>query len=372
MAFQIKSFISITASMINRSRLVCTKLSDYTVGSIVRTCFEAVAQEIDQLYQQLVLSLKDAIKTATYNTFNFSSLPAVAASGTVTVTIAPQTADVQIPLGATFTPSGSTVTYAVVSAKIIAAGLTTAVVQVSCTQTGTIGNLASGTNFTMSAPVSGFVSAVNTAQFSNGAEAETPDARLARFNEFILSLARSTVYGIDYGLSTVSITDPNGNVTEAVKFKTVIEPYLTDPTKPTACIYAYIHNGVGSTSAALVAAAQAVVDGSYDADGTPIPGYKAAGVVCTVGACPEQEVAITGVITPADGYELSDLVSDLSAAHSNYLLSLAPGTSAKIAKLYALADEIAGISDFVMSAPLADVVPATTWTKLMPGDGTYT
>ncbi|MFT8945935.1 MAG: baseplate J/gp47 family protein [Acetobacter aceti] len=371
MAFQIKSFVSITASMINRCRLVCTKISDYTVGSIVRSMFESVAQELDQFYQQLVLSLMDAIKTATYTTFNFSALAAVAASGTVTVTITPQTADVTIPVGATFTPAGSTITYAVVSAATIPAGLTTAVVQIACTQTGTGGNLASQTSFTMSAPVAGFVSATNTAKFSNGAAAETSDARLARFNEFILSLARSTVYGIDYGLSSVSLTDANGNITEAVKFKTVVEPYLSDPTKPTANIYAYIHNGVGSTSTALIAAAQTVVDGSYEADGTPVPGYKAAGVVCTVLACPEETVAVTGVITPEDGYDLTDLESSLSSAHSTYLLSLAPGQSAEVMRLYALAEEITGISDFVMSVPAADVAPSTAWTKLMPGTGSY-
>lgn len=372
MAFQIKSFVSITASMINRARLVCTKITDYSVGSIVRTIFEAVAQEIDQLYQQLVLSLMDAIKTATYTSFNFPALAAVAASGTLTVTITPQTSDVVIPVGATFTPAGSTVSYAVLSAATITAGLTTAIVQVACTQTGTTGNLASGTTFTMAAPVAGFVSAVNTAQFSNGAAAETAEARLARFNAFILSLARSTVYGIEYGLSAVTLTDDNGNVTEAVKFKVVYEPYLTDTTKTPGQIYAYVHNGVGSTSTALVGAAQTTVDGSYADDGTPVPGYKAAGVICTVEACPEQQVAVAGVITAADGYEASDLVPEVTSAHTAYLLALAPGASAEVSELYAKAIAVEGVANFVMSAPAADVAAATAWTKIMPGTGSYT
>ncbi len=371
MAFQIKSRLSILASMINRARMVCS-LTDYNVGGVMRTFLDAVAQEIDRLYQDLVLALKDAIQTSTYTTFDFPALAAVAASGTLTVTISVQSSDTVIPAGSVFTPAGGTLTYASVAAVTIPAALTTGIVQVACTTTGTAGNVAAGTTFSMGAPVTGFVSAVNGNLFSNGAPAETAQARQARFARFILGLARSTTAGVTTGLSIVQLTDSNGNVTEAAKFQYVYEPYLSDPTQPTAKIYGYIHNGVGSTSTALVAQAQSIIDGYYEADGTTVPGYVAAGVTFIAEAAPEQIVAVAGSITAGTGYTVADLDALVQAAHQAYILALPLGATVEVAKLDALAMGVDGVLNFVRTAPAADVAAATAWTKPMPGAGTYT
>ena len=66
MSFQIKDFLSIVASMVNYMRGATSKITDYNVGSVARTMVEAPAIEIDQLYQQMLFGLRDAIPTATY------------------------------------------------------------------------------------------------------------------------------------------------------------------------------------------------------------------------------------------------------------------------------------------------------------------
>ena len=50
--FQIKDFASITASMINWLRANTTKVTDFNVGSVVRTMAEASAAEMEELYLQ--------------------------------------------------------------------------------------------------------------------------------------------------------------------------------------------------------------------------------------------------------------------------------------------------------------------------------
>ena len=61
MAFQIKNFASIVASMINRMSATQNKVTDFNVGAVGRTLIEAPAIEIDQLYQQMFNGLKEAI-----------------------------------------------------------------------------------------------------------------------------------------------------------------------------------------------------------------------------------------------------------------------------------------------------------------------
>ena len=81
MAFQLKDFASIAASMINHMRAATQRLTDFSIGSVARTLVEAPAVEIDQAYQQFFLGLKEAIPVATYQSFDFERLPAKAASG---------------------------------------------------------------------------------------------------------------------------------------------------------------------------------------------------------------------------------------------------------------------------------------------------
>lgn len=100
MAFQVKKFNSLIASMINWMASATTKITDYNKGSVIRTILESVAMEMEELYYQLLQATQEAIEEAVYRTFNFPKNPAEKATGTERFTRLTGTeAVVSIPAG---------------------------------------------------------------------------------------------------------------------------------------------------------------------------------------------------------------------------------------------------------------------------------
>lgn len=366
MAFQIKNFVSIAASMINHMKGTQTELTDFSVGSVARTMVEAPAIEIDEFYQQMVNGLTEAIPVATYRSFNFNNLDAVSASGIIVLNIAAQATDVLIPATTVFSFSGGSTGYSSLADVIISAGNTTANVLCAAVTAGTVGNIARDQIFTVAPLPNGFVSATNPRAFSNGSDAETPDQMKQRFINYVSTLQRGTIAAIEYGLGTARIYDSSGIQIEGVASAKVIEPYVLDNTQPTGFVNGYIHNGVGSTTSDLVAEAQKIVDGYVDGSGNKVPGYKAAGVVVVVAAATEVPLNVTGAITTDTGYVHSDLVAQAASIITNYISSLGIGGTFIWAEAIALIMNIPGISNFSLTAPTADVA-STNSQKLVPG-----
>lgn len=365
--FQIKSFTSIVASIVNRMRASTTLITDYNVGSVARTLIEGPAQEIDELYQQMVRGLLEAIPASTYASFEFGLLPPVAATGSIQVVIAAQTSNVLIAAGTSFLRADGAATYTSLADVTIAAGNTTALVSVAATAPGSAGNAAQGMAFTPTPTPAGFISASNLSAIQNGADQETDAQRKIRFGQYVSTLSRGTVPAIAYGLSTTQLTDANGNIIEQVKLKQVVEPFKTDPTQPVALVDCYVHNGVGNTSSALVAQAQNVIYGYYDANGNPVPGYSAAGVNVIISPATEEAIPVSGVITIAPGYDGPTLVGLVQSALATYLLGLDVAQPAFRSVMVALGMNASpGIANFALFSPGADVTPGTG-VKLMPG-----
>lgn len=371
MAFQIKDFASVVVSSINWMRATTKKVTDFNVGSVVRTMIEAVAAEIEQLYMKMYIGLKEAIPVSVYNSFDFTKLPAATAVGLVRVTITSSTAATVIPGGTTFTATGKTAPYFSSQDVTIAAGNTFADVPVACSVRGAVGNLNANTAFTLGPAPAGFVSAVNQAAFVGGADEETDQQRKLRFNAYIAALARSTVQALIYGAKTTARTDSSGNVLERVTTAVVIEPWVLDNTQPVGWAKIYVHNGTGVTSGALVSLAHDVLYGYTDATGKRIPGWKAAGTQLDVLAATDQSLAVTGTITSAPGYVHAQHLSDANAAIAAYLAGLDIGAVAVRAKLIQLVMDLEGVTNFTMSAPAGDTTPAST-AKILPGVITLT
>jgi hypothetical protein len=382
LAFQIKNFVSIVAAMINRMKATQTQLTDFNVGAIGRTLVEAPAAEIDQLYQQMFNGLREAIPVAVYQSFSFPPLAAAGSTGTIQVTIAASQSATLVSSGTLFASTVTAVTYAVTADTVIPAGITSINVPVAATTTGSATNLVVDVSFTLTPSPSGFVSAVNLAPFVNGLDAETTTQQQVRFNAFIASLPRGTIPALYYGMSVASVLDANGNVIERPVFTSVVEPYLTDSTQPISLVNCYVHNGVGSTSAALVTNVTSSLYGYYTSAGVAVPGYKAAGVKLVVAAATEVDINVAGVITAATGYSTADtevngvtvpgLITLATAAITAYLQSIPIGGSALVAELYALVMGIAGIANYVPSLPAVESTTSTTAQKIMPGTITIT
>lgn len=366
MAFQIKDFASISASMVNWMRASTSKVTDFNIGSVVRTLVEAAAAEIDELYQRMLIGLREAIPVSVYNSFSFERLDPIPASGLVRVSITPAGADVMIPAGTVFSAAGAALTYTSSEDALIEAGDSFVDIQVVASDVGVAGNIAPARVFTLTPPPPGFVSASNLTAFINGLDRETDDARKQRFIAYIDSLNRGTVKALEYGLKTTAILDPNGNPIERVASASIIEPWLSDPLQPVALVKCYVHNGVGSTSSALVTRAAEVIYGYTDASGKKIPGWKAAGVKVEVYAATEQAVPVSAVLTPQPGYEAAPLVASATSAIAEYIRALPIGETCVRAEIVAIGMEIPGVYNFVVSAPASDTVVAAS-IKLMPG-----
>ena len=371
MAFQIKNFASIAASLINYMRGTTTKVTDFNVGSVARTLVEAPAAEIEELYLQMFNGLREAIPVSLYNSLDFYALEAVAASNVVRVVVTSSTLPLILPAGTVFSTPGRKIAYVSISDVTIAAGNTFIDVQVAAQVAGVAGNIPAGLTFALLPSPAGFVSATNLTAFVNGIDAESPNDRKSRFNDYIKSLPRGTVAALAYGLKTAALYDANGNEQERVVSAAIIEPYLLDVNQPVALVNCYIHNGVGSTSPSLVAWAKTVIDGYYDANGAAVPGWKAAGVKVTVQAAAETLVPFTAALTVAPGFSVTDVRALASTTVASYIQDLPIGATALRSEMIAAIMGLDGVVNVIPSLPAADVT-ATTSTKLMPGTITFT
>lgn len=372
MAFQIKDFASVSASLINLIRATTQKVTDFNVGSVVRSILDSVAAEIDELYQQMFIGLKEAIPVATYNSFNFEALQAQPASGTIRVTVAPAAEPVTITAGTNFTFDGARVDYENVVDVVIPAGVAFVDVPVVAVEAGSIGNIGAGQTFRVNPPIPGMTVASNPAAFASGTDAETDEDRKLRFNAFIQSLNRGTVAALIYGMRTTSLVDSGGNVTERVAFASVVEPWLIDSNQPISLVRCYVHNGVGATSSALVNKARDVLYGYRDpVTGQAVPGWKAAGVRVEVFAATEQLVPVTGVLTAEPGFDKPTLIAQAEQEVLAYLLGLEIGETALRSEIIARVMAVPGVYNFVLSAPVDDVdaldLLGAATIKLMPG-----
>jgi hypothetical protein len=69
MAFQLKDFYSITASMVNYIRGTLSGITDFNPGSAARTLLEAPAIEMDQLYQEMFVGIREGVETGIFRSF---------------------------------------------------------------------------------------------------------------------------------------------------------------------------------------------------------------------------------------------------------------------------------------------------------------
>lgn len=358
MAFQIKNFRSIAASMINISRANGSKITDFSVGSVARTLMEASAVEIEELYLQILLGLQEAIPVAVYKAFDFARGEAAPASGTVRFSCAAPSGVVEIPLGTKVKSDSSAFEYATASDAVIFPGDTFVDVLASCTQAGSLTNCGANTLTTMATPVSG-VTVTNPLAFINGVDDETDAEIKTRFTAYVATLSRGTGASLRYGAAQSTITDAAGAVIEQAKHIAVIEPYLADSSQPIGLVNLYVHNGSGNTSVALVARVKSDVDGNG-----VIPGWKSAGVVVDVYSAQDYLVNVAGSVVLVDGVaSVSNAAQD---AIGSYIQSLGIGSPVIRSELIAIIMAISGVYNVTLTEPLADVLVGSTQ-KAMPG-----
>jgi uncharacterized phage protein gp47/JayE len=358
--------------MINVARASQNKVTDFSVGGVARTLMESPAIEIEELYLQMLLGLQEAIPTAVFRSFSFDRLEAQGASGVVRFSASGvAAAEIVVPSGTYVTTAQGGNRYYTRADAVIAIGQSYVDVLVYCDTSGFSTNVTAGSLTVLGGSVSGIVSVTNALDFTNGRDLETDDERKTRFQWYVTTLSRGTTNAVKYGATQAVVLNASGIVVESVKHVAVIEPWILDSGQPVGLVNVYIHNGSGSTSTDLVNNATSVINGYYLSDGTPVPGWKAAGVKVVVAAAAESTVAVTGVITMNATGVKATAIASATTLINQYLASLDIGQPAIRSEIIALIMSVTDVYNVSLSAPSGDTTVSTS-TKIMPGTITLT
>lgn len=300
MAFQIKDFRSIVASMVNWMRASQSKVTDFNVGSVARTLVEAPAVEIEELYQQYFIGLREAIPVATFKSFGFDLLgPAIAIGAVSAAQDVARTTNLVIPAGTTF-ESDDGRTWSSTAATTWATGETFVRIPVAAASAGAAWNAPEGT-VNKSAFFGTGVTISNQA-ITSGRDAETEAERETRFAEFVASLSRGTNDAIRYAAGQAKLVADSGWITEYVTRVGLAEV----PGRTTVYLYA----SIGVPSSELITAAQRTIDGYRIEDtGEIVTGVRAAGVQVDVVAMAERTVSMAADVELLAGYTMTAAIN---------------------------------------------------------------
>lgn len=339
MSFQIKDFVSIVAAQINHARGVTTRITDFQPGSVARTLMEAPAVEVEELYLQMFLGLRDAIPVATFLSFGFERLVPARALGQVSISISPApVSPIPVPSGTIFTATDGR-TYSSTQYVTWPAGQSVFNVPVQAQAVGAGGNAAEGVINQSPAFNSSYT--ISNAAITTGRDLESDSEREARFAEFVGSLSRGTVFACLYGASQAAVLDADGNIYEYVTRRGMVEN--------AGHVVIYLYSSGGIPSAELIAKGQAIIEGMRDAQtNTVTPGYRAAGIQFEVLPMVERPVPLSIQVGMLSGYELNASVEQqLGDIFSTAVRGVQPGTVLYLGNLVDQLLEAEGVQTIV-------------------------
>lgn len=361
MAFQLKDFVSIVASMINRAKATQDKITDFNIGSVARTLMESPAIEVEEFYQRMFAGILDAIPTAIYKGFDFALVDAAAARGLVRVTFGvPIEVEFTIPSGTIFVAPVSGVKYLSVEDVVVPLGATSVALVVKCSEQGTAGNALAGAITS----VQGFTlptgSTITSDVIDSGRDAETEEERKARFTQYVQMLARGTNGAVEYAARSAQVSNADGSVVEYVTRVGFVEvPGTMD---------VYIYGSNTAASAALLAEAQKIIDGYWDEETqTFVPGYRPVGIRVRVLNMIEQPVDAVFTVEMWPGVSLSESVrNDILTRLQNEISDVRAGGVLYVQNLVEAALGATGVR--AVRTSLAENVLCPTNTALVVGN----
>lgn len=340
--FQLKDFASISAAQVNHARAVTTKITDFQPGSVARTLMEAPAVEIEELYIQMFLGLRDAIPVSTFLSFGFTNLPAKTARGYVSISLsaAPSVA-FSIPLGTIFSTAAG-VEYASTAAVTWPVTETIVRVPVACTVAGVVGNVAAGLIADSVAFDASYT--ISNSLIATGADLESDAEREARFAEYVASLSSATVVACLYAARASRVLDVDGNIFEYVTRSGLSE----EP----GIVRIYLYSSLGVPSAALLADGQLRLDGTRDdGAGTITPGVRGAGVRVDILPMTERAVPMGVQVEMLTGYTLTTAVQQaIGDAYGTAIRAIIPGQTLQIGLLVEQLLAVTGVKTIVTDA----------------------
>lgn len=203
---QIKSLSDILAGLIDGTTARTSQLTDFTVGSVIRSIYEAVSMELSSYYMLQEENIAWGIEHGVLDSFGFTPRDAKYAYGPVHITFyGPLAQDTYLSKGTTFFSSSSAIqqTYVLQETYKVSQGSTSADVIAYCTQVGTIGNIDAGVLDSCSGIQMSFSTITNQEAFLTGSDAEDINDVRARFNLFVDTRGRGTAKAMEYAARTI-------------------------------------------------------------------------------------------------------------------------------------------------------------------------
>lgn len=202
----IKRQSDILTSMIDYVSSITNDITDFTVGSAVRSILDAVSLENEALYLMTYNNVSQGILEGMFSAFGFSVRKAVPASGDLVIEFYSETTNpVTIAKGTRFSNGdpNPAVYYETLQEYIIPAGVKSASITVYGNTPGKVGNVLAGEITKPETTIFNAYRVYNTQPFLTGQDAETYQEAQSRFASMIEGLGKSTKASVLYGVLKV-------------------------------------------------------------------------------------------------------------------------------------------------------------------------
>lgn len=344
MSLTLRNYQTIIDQMAAAAQAECSDLTDLSPGSPFLALIQAGA--LNTLYLQLLAVEVMKVARLTTSTgddvdtwatdFDFTRLPAVKATGTVTFSRYLTTATATVLPGSMVktedgtpfivtTNTGHSFWNTGVGGYVIPISTATAVLPVAAVVAGTSGNVRAGTITVIASPIAGIDSVTNAAGFINGVDPEDDVALKGRFINFINTRSQATNGAIEYAIA---------NTQQGLTFK-VVENKDPSGAVQAGFFTVYIDDGSGELSDALLATLRANIDAVRP-------------ITVTFAILPANVVTadVSVNITAKPGYDKRDLLGPVSSAISAYINGLGVGVPLSFYRLaHAAQDEVDGVQE---------------------------
>lgn len=204
---EVKTQEEVLVELIDTIQTITPRLTDFNVGSVIRSLLDAVSIETESLYGLTTENIEEGIEQGLMSSFGFIPKAPQEAFGYVTIEFNDvSSVDFYIPKSTAFTTNivGDTNRYLTISPYRVPAGVKTVDVLVYAEQPGLIGNVGVRDISNVSTNIFNVARVYNKEAFTTGNGGETYVEVKKRFALFIESIGRATKNAIKFGALSVN------------------------------------------------------------------------------------------------------------------------------------------------------------------------
>ncbi len=360
MQLSLQNFSTLMQNMAAAVQSSASQLLDLTVGSTLRAVLEANAS-VALWIQWLILLVLQTTRAATSTgsdldswmaDFALTRLPAVAATGIVTVTRFTAIGTALVPVGVLVRTSDGTQTFAVSvdstnaawnamqNGYVMATAVITMNVPVIAQVAGTGGNVQAGSITLLASAIPGIDAVSNAAAFVNGLDAETDAAFRSRFQNYIDSRSRATSLAVGYAVNSI----------QQGLLCTIQENQDTNGNLVMGSFVVTVDDGSGYPSTTLLSTVQTAVDA-----------VRPVGSIFTIQPPVVTVVTVSLTLTVSGSTTSAQLAGSVTTALTSFIDSLPIGAPLPISRVsqlaYAVSSAITNVTQVRLNGGVADIAP---------------